>query len=98
MPRKDLPPVLLGELRRAGVPVFVKCPCFRMVSIDPASIPLPDDADMNRVGHALKCTVCGRSGGISASPEPAPWVRHLRRTGERDRLPWYAAMIRDHDD
>lgn len=98
MPRKDLPPVLLGELRQAGVPVFVKCPCFRMVTIEATALPLPDDADMSRLGHALKCTVCGRSGGITATPEPKPWVLYLRRTGQRDRMPWYAPMIRDQED
>lgn len=99
MGRPELPPVLLGELRSAGIDIMAKCGlCGRISMIAPGDLVLPDDADMSRVARALKCTECGRAGGNGAHPEPAPWVRYLRRTGQRHREPWYAPMIRDQDD
>lgn len=99
MGRSDPPLVLLGELRREGIPIMARCAmCGHMTMLDPAGLKLPDDADMNRVAHALRCTGCGRVGGNDAHPEPRPWVRYLRRSGQRVREPWYAPMIRDRDD
>jgi len=69
--------------------------CSRFAMLDPDLIALPDDADMGRVAHALKCGGCGRAGGNSAHPDPKAWVRYLRRSGQRHREPWYAPMIRD---
>ena len=34
---------------------------------------------------------------MSAISEPRGWVRHLRATGQRDRLPWFQGFIRDED-
>ena len=90
----SMPPIRLGELRPEGIRVFVCCPiCKRAGTLASDGIPLPDDADMGRVSRALHCTGCGRKGGISATPESVPWVQYLRRTGQRDRLPWNAAFI-----
>lgn len=99
MGRPDLPPVLLGELRREQIQVMAKCGlCGRIEMLDSAALPLPDDADMSRVGQALKCTGCGRRGGNNAHPDPQSWVRFLRRSGQRHREPWYAPMIRSEPD
>lgn len=98
MPREP-PPITLGELRREGIRVMARCViCGRLTMLDSGAVPLPDDADMNRLARALKCTGCGRAGGNSAHPEPKPWVLYLRRTKQRDRLPNYAGMIRSEDD
>lgn len=96
MGRPELPPIFLGELRRERIQIMARCGiCGRMTMLDPAGLNLPDDADMNRVAHALRCMECGRVGGNNAHPEPQPWVRYLRRSGQRHREPWYAPMIRD---
>lgn len=88
MARPQLPPIFLAELREQGIPVSVDCPvCHRRATIAATEIPLPDEADMSRLEAALKCGGCGRRGGISACPESIPWVRWLKRTGQRDRLP-----------
>ena len=99
MARPALPPILLGELRQAGIGIGVRCPiCNASSDMSAAEIDLPDDADMDRLSRALRCLRCGRKGGISAYPEPARWVRHLRKTGQRDRLPWFTPKIGDDGD
>jgi hypothetical protein len=96
MVRPEPPPILLGELRRELIQIMARCTiCSRMTMLDPTGLPLPDEADMTRVAHALKCGDCGRAGGNSAHPDPKAWVRYLRRSGQRHREPWYAPMIRD---
>lgn len=93
--RWNLPPVLVGELRAARVPIFVHCPsCSRSSLIDPALHSFPDDADLARLSRALKCEGCGRKGGISAVPDSASWIRYLRASGQTDRLPWHAPFVR----
>lgn len=99
MGRKEPPPITLGELRRERIRVMARCIlCGHMTMLDAGDVPLPDDADMGRMSQALHCTGCGKGGGKSAHPDPQPWVRYLRRTGQRERLPYYAPMIRDEPD
>src|SRR4051794_24658067 len=96
MGRPQLPPILLGELRRAGVAVTVIGPiCKRAAEMSPHVVRLPDTTDMNTLGHAMRCTGCNRKGGPRATPFPRQWVRYLRATGQRHREPWYAPMMSD---
>ncbi len=56
---------------------------------------------MQDVARLLSCTGCGlkRGAGVSAGPHQRLWVAHLRQTGaDRDRLPYYAAMMREAED
>lgn len=77
----------------------IRCPrCRRNVEIPAASLSLPDPLDMDEVASRLRCTGCNRRGGMSVYPHHKGWVRYLRSTGQRHRLPWFAPMIRDIDD
>ncbi|WP_048432256.1 hypothetical protein [Methylobacterium platani] len=99
MARPPLPPILLGEARRARISLLICCPiCKHRVEIPAMEMPLPHDLDMDQVGHRMRCTSCGRRGGIDVIPDGAGWVRYLRKTGQRDRWPWYAGMVRDEPD
>lgn len=98
MPRPPLPPILLSEVREAGLVLMVGCghpSCFHKAEIPASQIALPGSLDMNEVGHRLRCTACGRRGGNNVYPDPRGWVRHLRATGQRERLPWFAVMMPD---
>lgn len=93
--RWDLPPPRLGELREAGVAVSMSCPaCGATWRLDPAEIDGPDTMPVKALAYLLTCS-CGRHGGLSAAPEHVHWVRWLRKTGQRARLPWSAAFVRD---
>lgn len=96
MPRDPLPPILLGEVREAELAVSIRCSalnCFHVAEFAAEAIALPAGLDMNEVGRRLRCTQCGRRGGNNVYPDPRGWVRHLRATGQRQRLPWFAAMM-----
>ncbi len=96
MPRPPLPPILLGEVHEAGLALSIRCGppyCFHMAEIPAGEIALPGQLDMNEVGRRLRCTACGRRGGNSVYPDHRGWVRHLRATGQRERLPWFAVMM-----
>ena len=96
MPRPNLPPILLGELRRARIAITVRCPiCNREAEMSPEVVRLPDSTDMNTLGHAMRCTGCNRKGGINCYPVPKAWVRYLRQTRQTDRMPWFGAMMSD---
>ncbi len=56
---------------------------------------MPEDAPLSRISKALKCTRCDRKGGIDVIPDGEAWVRYLRKTGQRDRMPWYQAFVQD---
>jgi hypothetical protein len=92
--RWDLPPITLGDLRPAAIPVIVRCPtCKRSATLAATDLPLPDTADMTTVANRLRCEGCGRRGGMSAAPSMEPWIRYLRETGQTDRLPWCSAFF-----
>ena len=94
MPRPELPPILLGELKRANIPIDVTCPlCRHTATLDPNDLPLPDSFNMSAVGHSMRCTKCTRRGGINVYPVPKAWVRHLRATGQKHRVPWFGTMM-----
>ena len=40
----------------------------------------------------------GRRGGASANPESRLWVAHLRKTGQRHRLPYWAPFMPEAED
>jgi DNA-directed RNA polymerase subunit RPC12/RpoP len=95
MGREPIPPILLGEVREAHRALSVRCPrCKHEVEVEPMALALPDDLDMDQVGHRLRCTACGRRGGHTVYPEPAGWVRWVRAKGWKHREPWFAPMIR----
>lgn len=96
MGRNPVVAIYLGEVRAARLALYVRCPiCLHTAEIPAMQMPLPDDFDMNDVGHRLKCSQCRRRGGHSVYPDHQPWVRHLRATGQEHRLPWFSPMIRD---
>src|SRR5215213_8100201 len=100
MSRDPLPPVLLGEVRALGFPLFLSCPVCNhsaRIAID-ALAGLPDDITVHDIGHSVRCTGCGRRGGASANPEARLWVAHLRQTGQRHRLPYWTPFMREADD
>ena len=100
MSRDPLPPVLLGEVRALGFPLFLSCPVCNHsseVAIE-AFEGFPDDLDVQDIGHSLRCTKCGRRGGASAHPKSRLWVAHLRRTGQRHRLPYWTPPMREEED
>ena len=69
MKRDPLPPVLLGELRALGFPLFLSCPACNHsgeVAIE-AFDGFPDELEVHDIGHAVRCTKCGRRGGASAT-------------------------------
>jgi hypothetical protein len=56
----------------------------------------PDD--VQDIGHAVRCTKCGRRGGASAHPKSRLWIAHLRQTGQRDRLPYWTPLMCEAED
>jgi hypothetical protein len=100
MSRDPLPPVLLGEVRALGFPLFLSCPVCNhsgKIAID-ALAGLPNDMTVHDIGHSVRCTGCGRRGGASANPEARLWVAHLRLTGQRHRLPYWTPLMREDED
>jgi hypothetical protein len=100
MSRDLLPPILLGELRALGFPLFLSCPVCNHsgeVAIE-AFDSFPDELEVHDIGHAVRCTKCGGRGGASANPKGRLWVAHLRQTGQRHRLPYWTAMLREEED
>lgn len=96
MARPPLPPILLGEARKARFVLSFRCPiCKHSAEMPAMEMPLPHDLTLSAVGHRMRCTECSRRGGIDIVPDGAAWVRYLRVTGQRDRWPWYAGLIRD---
>jgi hypothetical protein len=100
MSRDPLPPVLLGEVRALGFPLFLSCPVCNHsgeVAIE-ALEGFPDELEVVDIGQAVRCTKCGRRGGASAHPKSRLWVAHLRQTGQRHRLPYWTPMMREAED
>ncbi|SFF17061.1 hypothetical protein SAMN04487844_1116 [Methylobacterium sp. yr596] len=97
MPAPRRPPILLHEVQEAGLTLHVHCPiCKHKAEIVANALQLPGSLDMNGIGHRMRCTDCGRRGGMDVFPDSAGWVRYLRATGQRDRVPWYGAMMREN--
>lgn len=93
---EDLPPVRLGELRKANVPLAVSCPlCSHRANVDPIRVRGPDSLDIKELTSRFRCQKCLRHGGMSVTAETKPWVWHLRRTRQFFRIPAMARMIRD---
>ncbi|GJD63676.1 hypothetical protein MPEAHAMD_3847 [Methylobacterium frigidaeris] len=68
-PYTSLPTILLGEVRKARLDLFGRCPiCYPKATIPAMEMPLPYDLDMNAIGHRMRCTDCGRRGGMDVSP------------------------------
>lgn len=101
MPRPDLPPILLSEVRAAGLSLEVTCghpDCRHRAVIDAGALALLGTLDLNAVGHRMSCTRCGRRRGNDVRPNARGWVRHLRATGQTERLPFFAAMMPETDE
>src|SRR3954466_3172738 len=100
MSRDPLPPVLLGELRALGFPLFLSCPaCNHSSEVGIETFDgLPDELAVQDIGHSVRCTRCGRRGGASAHPNSRLWVAHLRQPGPAHRLPYWTPMMREADD
>jgi|SRR3954452_9459924 hypothetical protein len=58
----------------------------------------PDELEVHHIGHAVRCTRCGRRGGASAHPTSRLWIAHLRYTGQRHRLPYWTPIMREAED
>jgi len=58
----------------------------------------PDGLAVLDIGHAVRCTTCGRRGGASAHPDARLWVVHLRQPGQRHRLPFWTPMMPEAED
>ena len=100
MSRDQLPPVLLGEVRALRFPISLSCPVCNHsgeVAVE-AFNGLPDELDVHDIGHAVRCTKCGRRGGASAHPRSRLWVAHLRQTGQRRRLPYWTPFMSEAED
>ena len=57
---------------------------------------LPDHTMPRHRGSAG--TGCTRPRGGSVMPLSRVWIAHLRQTGQRHRLPYWAAMTREAED
>ncbi|MDF1599746.1 hypothetical protein PZ895_08140 [Mesorhizobium sp. YIM 152430] len=88
--KPDLPPVTLGEVRALGISLSFRCSiCNSIKDIDPRDLPQSDAATMHDLVEVAHCTRCNRTrGGISVNPDLKPWVKHLRETGQDDRVPY----------
>ena len=58
---------------------------------------LPDDAIMHDIAVRLRCSGCDRPRGGSVMPLSRLWIAHLRQTGQRHRLPYWAPMTRESE-
>ena len=86
--------IFLGEIRRAGVDLWVRCPsCGHDAMIAATKIRHPDTVRLAQLADVFHCTHCNRRGGQGVQPEPKAWVQHLRRTGQYHRLPYWAPMM-----
>lgn len=96
-PPRDYP--TLYELRAAGVPLHVRCPiCRHSVDVDPNSLRAGDHETTETLAHRFTCTGCGRKGGMAVFADPRAWVRYLRASGQRTRVPWYGANMVEGED
>src|SRR5215207_6486557 len=100
MSRDPLPPVLLGEVWALGFPLFLSCPvCIHSGEVRIEALNgLPDELNVQDIGHSVRCTKCGRRGGASAHPKSRLWIAHLRQTGQRHRLPYWTPFIAEVED
>lgn len=94
-PRPPKPLPTLAELRAAGVlSLTITCPaCSHGSKFDLASLPWDGAMTTEGMSKKFRCTACPRKGSVSISFDDEPWVQYLRRTGQRDRLPWNACFI-----
>lgn len=92
-------PILLGELRAAGIGITLRCVlCPRSAEMDPKDLPDGDDVSLRELVDYARCTGCGsRRGGLGISPDWPAWIRHLRRTGQHGRLPWFACFTPEEE-
>jgi hypothetical protein len=59
---------------------------------------LPDDAIMHDIAVRLRCSGCDRPRGGSVMPLSRLWIAHLRQTGQRHRLPYWAPLSEEAKD
>ena len=59
---------------------------------------LPDEATMHDIAARLRCSGCDRPRGGSVMPLSRLWIAHLRQTGQRPRLPYWAPFSREAED
>jgi len=75
MARLRLTSILLGEVRAARLDLFADCPvCGHREYVKAEELPLPDEFDMKEIGRRMRCTGCGRRGGIDICPDTRSWV------------------------
>jgi hypothetical protein len=59
-------PVTIGELRRTGKLLEVGCTkCWRVVYVDPVTLPFHDQEAVPTVHQRMKCSECGAIAGYS---------------------------------
>jgi hypothetical protein len=100
MSRDPLPPIHLGEVRRLGFPLITVCGLCNHSAMLPLAVAkdLPDDATMHDIAVRLRCTGCTRPRGGSVMPLSRLWIAHLRQTGQRHRLPYWAPFAEEAED
>lgn len=92
--RPELPPVLLGEVRAAGIEVEAYCALCMHRAVIPAEklAAMPDDTVLDTLARRTRCTGCNRTGGHGVVPAPQAWIAYLRKTGQDHRLPYWACF------
>ena len=100
MSRDPKPPIFVGEVRRLGFPLTVSCGLCNHSAVLPLAVAkdLPDDATMHDIAVRLRCTGCTRPRGGSVMPLSRLWIAHLRQTGQRHRLPYWAPFAEEAED
>ncbi|VVT32895.1 hypothetical protein RHIZ404_230651 [Rhizobium sp. EC-SD404] len=93
-------PVYLSELRELRINLDLTCAlCVHSGSITVSSLShLPGHLTMGDLAKLTRCTSCNRFRCASVTPESRPWIAHLRRTGQHNRLPFWACFVPDGDD
>lgn len=85
---KNEPLPTLGELRAGSVNIYVRCKgCYNPKWIKPTEIRGDDSRALSDIASRLRCGHCGNDDRVEVSVIPEQWVRYLRATGQRDRLP-----------
>lgn len=84
----EKPEPTLGELRAGSVNVYVRCSaCLHPKWLKPVELRGGDERTLSELASRLRCGRCGEENRIEVSLIPEQWVRHLRATGQTDRLP-----------
>lgn len=94
------PPVYLSELREVGIDLSLTCSlCVHGGTVKLQALDhLPGTWTMADLAKLTRCSNCNRHRCASVTPESRPWIAHLRRTGQHNRLPFWACFVPDGDD